>query len=275
MVRPTSRADLLMTSLSVFYKQPENFKVLFDLISGKSKISLRMIDFVTTTYARVHEVTYPVAPDEAPTDQHEPDPEAGTLPVACSRPALFMVHSAYKAALKSYSKKNFDPFRRGENITLEYNTSGDYIVTSIGQMNIVQWLITNKVLSYITEHFDDINGEIGSLNRKIAEAREDEKKPAIATASPEPAQAVEEDRPAPFPLRGGREAPFFADAIPLDASDEDKACEADPVATRGAGAESMLPKPGAPPHKRVSRRPTTIATRRISRHNVKVNVRFL
>jgi hypothetical protein len=212
MVRPTGRTDLLMQSLSTFYKNADNLRRLIDLVNGsksppspaksrsrkavaealpevqpepiedqpapdaKSRISLRLVDYFITTYARTHDTMYRVERD------HDTDLQDGSTGVG-KHHYLFLVYPAYKASLRSYSKKNFDPFRRGENITLKFNDEGDFIVTSVGQMNIVRWLIENKVLRYIEQHFDDVNREVILLNKRGDEDAEEvpEEAPGAAT----------------------------------------------------------------------------------------------
>jgi hypothetical protein len=50
--------------------------------------------------------------------------------------------------LKSFSKKQFDPFRRNVRIDFEYEP-GKTIETTVAQLNFFRWAISNKVIDYI------------------------------------------------------------------------------------------------------------------------------
>jgi uncharacterized protein (UPF0218 family) len=42
--------------------------------------------------------------------------------------------------------------------------NGEYIQTTIGQLNFFRWAITNKVIHYINEHYDEIDADMTSRN---------------------------------------------------------------------------------------------------------------
>ena len=46
----THKQDLLMSSLQEFYKDTNNLKIILDILQGRSKISLRIIDWYVTNY---------------------------------------------------------------------------------------------------------------------------------------------------------------------------------------------------------------------------------
>jgi hypothetical protein len=48
----TSQNDLLMHNLMEFYKQEENLEKMLQIITGESKISLRIVDWFATNYAK-------------------------------------------------------------------------------------------------------------------------------------------------------------------------------------------------------------------------------
>ena len=76
----------------------------------------------------------------------------------------FNVYVRYKAQLKSYSKKSFDPFCRKDRIT-DWGPDGN-ITTTIGQLNFFKWAIQNNVLQYIEDNLSEIEKDMNSNIRK-------------------------------------------------------------------------------------------------------------
>lgn len=130
-----SRRSLLVNSLIHFFDEPENLKQFLQVIEGKCNISLRLLDWLITNYAKSHNIMYIV--NTGGVDKQ------------------FNIYLNYKTQLKAYSKKQFDPFQRRERIsfkvTKENNTTHD-IVTTIGQLNFFRWAIQNKVIEYAKEN---------------------------------------------------------------------------------------------------------------------------
>ncbi len=170
-IRVTNKTDLLMSTLKSYYRDPENLDKLLRIVTGKSRISLRLIDWFITNYAKTKTVIYPVE-------------EKGDV-TGETRTVQFIVHQAYKSALKAFSKKAFDPFCRGPNITFYYDTD-KYIVTTPGQLNLMKWLITYGVLEYIDNHLTEIEADMTVSNkssRKAAEADIAEDKQVSSSSS--------------------------------------------------------------------------------------------
>jgi hypothetical protein len=142
----TSQTDLLLNNLLEFYKKEEYLNKMLSIITGESKISLRIVDWFATNYAKKNFTLY-------------------TLPCSSSEMSQkrFKVYVDYKLKLKAYSKSRFDPFCRWERISIPYK--GDkWIETTIGQLNFFKWTIENKVIDYIEEHYDDIEKDMNSRN---------------------------------------------------------------------------------------------------------------
>ena len=140
----TSQNDLLLHNLLDFYKNEEYLNKMLGIITGESKISLRIVDWFATNYAKKNFTLY-------------------VLPSSESGHKRFKVYVDYKLKLKAYSKARFDPFCRWERISIPY--MGDkWIETTIGQLNFFKWTIENKVLDYIEEHYDDIEKDMNSRN---------------------------------------------------------------------------------------------------------------
>jgi hypothetical protein len=142
-VNYTTQNELLLNNLMEFYKDSIYLNKMLKIITGESKISLRIVDWFATNYAKKNWTTYVIENS--------------------FRPIRFKVYSDYKLKLKAYSKKRFDPFCRWERISIPYN-DGTYIETTIGQLNFFKWAIENKVIDYIENNYDDIEKDMNSRN---------------------------------------------------------------------------------------------------------------
>ena len=91
------KEDLLMKQLTQYFNNIKNINYMIPIIQSTSKISLRMIDWFITNYAKSKNIRY------------------------ISNNSNFRVHHNYKSQLKAYSKKRFDPFCRRERIAFQYN----------------------------------------------------------------------------------------------------------------------------------------------------------
>ena len=141
----TTRNDLLLNNLLDFYKDHTNIDKMLNIITGESKISLRIVDWFATNYAKKNYTLYTI--------------EASDSNMA----RRFKVYVDYKLKLKAYGKKNFDPFCRWERISIPYK-DGKYIETTIGQLNFFKWAIENKVIKYIETNYDTIESDMNSRN---------------------------------------------------------------------------------------------------------------
>jgi hypothetical protein len=133
--------DLLLNNLLEFYKKNDNMDKMLGIINGKSEISLRIIDWFATNYAKKHYTVYQLEG----TDKR------------------FKVYNDYKLKLKAYSKRRFDPFCRWERITIPYK-DGSCIQTTIGQLNFFKWALENNVIAYINQNFKNIETDMNSRN---------------------------------------------------------------------------------------------------------------
>ena len=91
----------------------------------------------------------------------------------------------YKAQLKSYKKKNFDPFRRDRKFYYSYDQLDDTkkVLTTLGQLNFFKWAISNKIIDYVEKHYEDINRSMINYNKeeKIKKTEKKKKKVEIIT----------------------------------------------------------------------------------------------
>jgi hypothetical protein len=128
------------------------------IINGESKISLRIIDWFATNYAKKYYTVY-----EIPNTDRR-----------------FKVYVDYKLKLKAYSKKRFDPFCRWDRITVPYK-DGKYIQTTIGQLNFFKWALENNVIHYIEENYANIEKDMN--NRNSTSKNKSLSDSAVSTAS--------------------------------------------------------------------------------------------
>jgi len=143
-VNYTTQNELLLNNLMTFYKNEEYLYRMLKIITGESKISLRIVDWFATNYAKKFYTLYTIH------DSNE-------------KTRRFKVYFDYKLKLKAYSKKRFDPFCRWERISIPYK-NGTCIETTIGQLNFFKWAIENRVIEYIEENYDTIEKDMNSRN---------------------------------------------------------------------------------------------------------------
>lgn len=138
----SSQNSLLLQNLMAYYKRGDNLDRMLRIINGDAHISLRIVDWFTTNYAKMEYTVY-------------------DLPGSGKR---FKVYVDYKLKLRSYSKKNFDPFCRWDRINVPYKNDNTFIQTTIGQMNFFKWAFENDVITYIEKHYTAIEKDMNSRN---------------------------------------------------------------------------------------------------------------
>ena len=136
--------DLLMKNLMDFYNKSGNLDKMMKIINGESKISLRIVDWFVTNFAKKYYTVY----------------ELHSNNVDITR---FKVYNDYKLKLKAYSKRRFDPFCRWERITIPYDNE-KYMETTIGQLNFFKWAIENNIIHYIETNYQDIENDMNQRN---------------------------------------------------------------------------------------------------------------
>ena len=140
----SNQNDLLLQKCLDFYQKNNNLDTMLRIINGESKISLRIVDWFATNYAKKNYTLYDL------------ENSSGEL-------KRFKVYLDYKLKLKAYSKRRFDPFCRWERITIPYHKDS-HIQTTIGQLNFFKWALENKVVEYIEQHYDEIENDMNSRN---------------------------------------------------------------------------------------------------------------
>lgn len=126
-----SQEEWVLHRLDRFYKTPENMTHIKDIIGGNSELSLRLIDWFVTNYAKKYNVGYKT--------------KSGSY---------IVVYLSYKSHLKAYSKRMFDPFCRWKRIKFH-----DF-ETTVGQLNFFEWAITDGILEYLETHKSEVHADM-------------------------------------------------------------------------------------------------------------------
>jgi len=136
----TTQNSLLLDNLLKFYNEDNKLDTMLGIINGESRISLRIVDWFATNYAKQRFTVY-------------------TL----KNGSRFKVYNDYKLKLRAYSKKRFDPFCRWDRIIIPYKNNNS-IQTTIGQLNFFKWALENEVIKYIENHYNEIEKDMNNRN---------------------------------------------------------------------------------------------------------------
>lgn len=156
--------ELLLESLTKYFKANKHYEnLLVELINGKHLISLRMLDWLVTHYAKANNIIYWV--DSTTDSIIESHPTNKTDAMKLKK---IMLYIEYRAQLKSYTKFNFDPFRRRERILYKIDKNNT-IETTIGQLNFFRWVFNNRLLDYTIKYNKEIiaHMSVGKKNKEI------------------------------------------------------------------------------------------------------------
>jgi hypothetical protein len=149
-----TKLSLLMKSLTDFYTNSVYIDQIKSIIDQNSVISLRILDWFITNYSKKHRTII--------------DGAVGSIDV----------YQNYKLQLKSFSKKQFDPFCRKNKILFYYNDD-DYIETSCGQLCFFRWCFENNILNYVKTNLSTIEQDM-KISLKSKKTKKDEEKPDSA-----------------------------------------------------------------------------------------------
>jgi hypothetical protein len=140
------KQELIVNSLQRFYAGRNDIDEIVQMLQGTSDISLRVIDWFVTNYARSHNTSYILNDQE------------------------FLVYRDYKSQLKAYSKKLFDPFCRRERIYFQVPNHAPFL-TTVAKLNFFRWAIEKDILSYIKQHQEVIEKEMNLSMKELAKLR--------------------------------------------------------------------------------------------------------
>lgn len=145
--------DPMKRSLKRFYESPQRLAELTAALRGPSRVSLRVLDWLVTNYAKRVNVVY-------------------TSPVTGS---AFNMYMAYRSQLKGYRKAEFDPFCRRQRI-MWVDSKGQEFETTIGQLTFFRWALTTGVIDYCRQHAKQIESDM----LKVQAKRQDEQTRGVA-----------------------------------------------------------------------------------------------
>lgn len=140
-----TKLSLLMKSLSEFYKEQKYIDEIKSIVDQNSVISLRILDWFITNYSKKFR-TLINTKDKKGEDKNVD------------------VYMNYKLMLKSFSKRQFDPFCRKNKIYFYYIPENEekYIETSCGQLCFFRWCFENSILDYVKQHLQIIEQDMKS-----------------------------------------------------------------------------------------------------------------
>jgi hypothetical protein len=152
------KQELIVMSLQTFYSNRKDLPEILELLQGTSAISLRLIDWFVTNYAKRHSIGYLLGGQE------------------------FMVYMNYKSQLKAYSKKLFDPFCRRERIMFSLPGIPAF-VTTVGKLNFFRWAIEKQIIEYLKTHFETVETEMNAHMKQLSRSRSTRTTTATTTSS--------------------------------------------------------------------------------------------
>jgi hypothetical protein len=155
----TKEINELMKQIEAFFSKPEHMGKLLPLLEGKSRISLRFIEWFVTVYAAKKTIDWFV------NDEH------------------FILYNDYQNKMHHNKKLRFDPFGRKwrkENKKIKgnmkqvrvyygihfYINDTDFIETTVAQLNFFKWFIEKQVLEYIIDNYDTLAKEMNKYNQE-------------------------------------------------------------------------------------------------------------
>lgn len=140
------KQELIVNSLQRFYANRTDITEIVSMLQGTSDISLRVIDWFVTNYAKTHSTAYILNGQE------------------------FLVYRDYKSQLKAYSKKLFDPFCRRERIYFQVPNHPSFL-TTVAKLNFFRWAIEKDILNYIKLNQEAVEKEMNQTMKEIAKSR--------------------------------------------------------------------------------------------------------
>jgi hypothetical protein len=131
------KQDQIVMWLQEFYSNTAIIEKLLPILQGKNAISLRLVDYFVTNYAKKMNTSYMW------NEKH------------------FLVYFNYKRELNAYSKRLFDPFCRRERIMFEARGQTPFM-TTVGQLNFFRWFLEKGICDYMTEHREEIEKDMNA-----------------------------------------------------------------------------------------------------------------
>ena len=120
---------------------------MINIINGNNNVSLRFLDWFVTRYCYLYKLSI-------------------QFNNSFNKDNNFNINISYKAQLKSFKKKYFDPFRRKKKFffIIEQSNKKSVILTTIGQLNFFRWAISNDVINYAETNYKSIILKFNHVN---------------------------------------------------------------------------------------------------------------
>ena len=141
MAQIQSQEQWVLYRLERFYANSVHLERVKSILEGKSNLSLRLIDWFVTNYAKKYNVAYITKGGKH-----------------------VIVYLSYKSHLKAYSKKMFDPFCRWKRIKFQE------METTVGQLNFFEWALTDDILDYLEKYHKEVHTD---MEKRLHESKED------------------------------------------------------------------------------------------------------
>lgn len=139
-LNPSEKA--LHDELKEFYSNNNYIEdILQPLNTENHRLSLRLINWVVTNYVRVQGVRYAV------------------------NDIMVDIHANYQSQLNHWKKNLFDPFRRNRRFLWPLS-DGEYMITTLSQLNFFRWCIQYHVLNFILAHQQEMEAEMKKHEKK-------------------------------------------------------------------------------------------------------------
>ena len=151
--------DYLEVSLREFFENDENKTIMLKIVHN-DLMSLRTLDWFVSNYSKKKNIMF-----------------------TTSSGRLFNVFMEYKSQLKSYSKRMFDPFNRGDRIVIT-DLDDNEISTTCGQLNFFRWVIKNDIVNECLKNITDVEEDMTqSMKQRKTTAKPDEKRKELSKAA--------------------------------------------------------------------------------------------
>ena len=133
-----SQEQWVLFRLERFYGKSENIQKVKEILEGNSNLSLRLIDWFVTNYAKKFNTSF-----------------------LTKNQKHVIVYLSYKSHLKAYSKKMFDPFCRSKRIKFQG------FDTTVGQLNFFEWAITDEILDYLEKNYEVVHADMETRLKEV------------------------------------------------------------------------------------------------------------
>lgn len=179
-----SREHHLMRRLRAYYDAHRDalVDIVVPLVEHRhATLSLRVLDWLVTNYAKAKRVTYAL-----------PKTADGADAADELRRRHYDLYENYQTQLATHNKRYFDPFRRRMRLLFALPDDGaPPLETTLGQLNFFRWAIDNDVVAYAEAHVGAIEAHMNECARAVAARKRVPAAPeqAAADVSPPPKRA--------------------------------------------------------------------------------------